>query len=545
MGIAATLVSVAIGVSESRTDLVPSPGYIPSATVAKFILATSRGPVNQARVLALMGPRGCGKTTGAVAAMVSLAERVTTEHPEIRPLKAACIRDTWISLERTTQESIRDFSRKGLPVFWHSGGREAWIGHPTNPVLRIYFFGLDQEGDADKLQGLELGVLWLEEVAPAAGLSAGVPATALGLGATSLRQPGVPPRILMTLNPPDRDHWVLKVEEFLDDLGLEDILVERYSVPKHEKSDHFEMLAATSASAEERQGWTEAAYAFRRYTERNRAFLASIGRPDLVNRLVEGEIGEIQVGEAVVPAFSRTLHVAAQPLVIHPHWPIVRGHDGGGSPSTVFVQPLGEHGRDGLNILGSHTSVNTPIETHIREWVLPFMSRYGLMPHSRGEYGQARRRVHLYRDIVDPSMIHEGKTVRGTESTSGYVITEMLGAGLEAGPVDWDSRREALNAAFSRAGLGDRLRFIEIDPDENDMLITALAGRFRYPKHLATGRVEMTVEAAKRVSGVYSGTPDALAYVLACLYPAWEWLRKEQRSRAPQGPVRTRGWLGR
>lgn len=488
-------------------------------------------------------------TTTAAVAILALAERVQVEAPMRLPIRVAVIRDSWVNLERTTVQSLRDLGRKGADIVWKDQGRQAVITSSGTQVAHLHFFGLDRAEDADKLQGFEASVLWLEEVAPAAGFEAGIPAEAFGLGVTSLRQRGVPKRVLVSMNPPDEDAWILHVEDLLDDLDLGSVRVKRWTIPPGEKERHFRALAARAKDAGEGEAWTHAADEFKAYREWCEAALVAIGRKDLATRLVGGQIAEVQVGAPVVSTFQRLIHVvpALQPISA---WPIVRGHDGGGSPSTVICQPLGAHGLDGLNILASHTSLNAPLEQHVQEWVIPTMARLGLMaPAGRTgaeryaqEWNAVRRHRFTYRDIGDPSMAWEGGTVKA-ENTSGRVIQEMLGAVLEPGPVDWDSRREALLASFRWPGRDERSRFIQIDRRENVVLIQALAGRFRYPKDMASGRFTQTIEAAKRASGPkFSGVPDALAYVLAVLYPAAEMIRQTMRRPVP-APSRGRSWL--
>ena len=529
-----------------RTEVAVTPGYIPSPTAEEFIWAVREGPVAELRVLIVQSSRGEGKTTSAAVAIMTLAERVSQEWPDRLPVRAAVIRDSWVNLERTTIESLRDLGRKGLAIDWRDQGRQAVIGSAERPLVHLHFFGLDRPEDADKLQGFEASVLWLEEGAPAAGFESGIPAEAFGLGVTSLRQRGIPKRVLVSMNPPDGDAWILHVEDLLADMGIESVRVRRWDIPPGEKERHFRALAK-AASGEESAAWEAAADEFRAYREWCQGALMAIGRKDLATRLVGGQIADVQVGEAVVSTFDRLMHVVPA-LEAMGSWPILRLYDGGGSPSTVICQPLGDDGRGGLNILASHTSLNQPLEQHLQEWVIPTMGRRGLMPVQRtpGAYGQAtqavRRRTFTYRDIGDPSMLWEGGTVR-TQNTSGRVIQEMLGATLEPGPVDWDARREALNSAFLRAGGPERKRFIQIDKRDNALLIQALGGRFRYPKDMASGRILQTIAAAKKASGPkFSGVPDALAYGLAVLYPAADWLRQVSRRPVPKAPRRS--WLG-
>ena len=535
---------------ETWPDTVPAsaPAFAPSPTCQQFGAAARNGPVVERRVLILMASRGEGKTSTAIVAIVDLAHRLREEAPATLPLVVAVVRDSHVNLERTTMETVREFARRGLPIEWKDAGRQAITEDSGRPLIHWHFFGMDRPSDADKLQGFTCGVLWLEEVAPAADLSAGIPAETFGLGVTSLRQRGVPKRVLVTMNPPDDDAWILRVEELLDDIGLDNCRVKRWDIPPNEKARHFRARAAAEADQQTAQAWSMAADEFEAYRRWCDAALTAVGRHDLAARLVGGQIGEVRVGEPVVPTFVRSLHVVDR-LDVFANFPIVRLWDGGGSPSCCIVHPLGDDGRAGLNVLASHTSLNTPMEQHIRDWVLPMMSTLGLLPSvasGRDSYtmsGPRPRRPFIFRDIGDPSMQWEGATVK-SENTSGQVIQEMLGGVLEPGPIEWDARREALTTGFYRPGGGDRARFILIDRRYNKDHISALAGRWRYPKDMASGRITMTVEASKRASGPrWSGMPDALAYGLAVMFPAAEWIRRAVRRPVPPAP-RPRSWVG-
>ncbi len=183
-----------------------APCYAPSPTVEEFIYAVAGGPVTEFRLLMLTSSRGEGKSSGAIFALLALAERVRRDGKgSLLPLRVAVVRDTWVNLSRTTIATFEKQHRMGLGLTWRDGQREAIV--PGQ--LHFFFFGMDNRADVDKLQGFEAAVLWLEEVAPGAELTQGIPAETLGIGRTSLRQEGVPKRILMTFNPPDEDHWPL------------------------------------------------------------------------------------------------------------------------------------------------------------------------------------------------------------------------------------------------------------------------------------------------------------------------------------------------
>jgi len=524
--------------------LVSPSDYVPSPTVREFMDCVINGPVDEMRLLVLRGPRGCGKTLSGLMSCIAHAERIRDLGVPL-PLRVGVVRDTYENLRRTTLVSFEEQKMRGVPIQFIAANHEAIVGPAESPSVHFWFFGLDRPDDADKLQGFQCGVLWLEEVAPAAGIASGIPASVLGIGATSVRQASVPPRILVTMNPPDKNHWILKVEDHLAEAGLTHVKVRHFTMDATEKSAHFLAMAelvAQDGDVTGAEGWRAAARAHDRYTERNRAFLASVGRLDLVERLVEGHIGEVRLGAAVVPNFSRSLHVAKRPLQILRGVEIVRGWDCGLNdlhPAVCWLQV----GADWINVLGSRVGTNLSFEEFIRQEVWPFERKYRLLKARAGSgFGAGLRGGFTFRNIADPAAF--AGDGRGSARTAALVIENLLHESVEPGPVEWAARREALYAAFERKGAGDRM-LVQIDPEENEILIDGLAGRFHYPEQKATGEIMAEISGAKRVSGIFSHPVDALAYPLSILFPAHEYFLTAMRARAPSGPERkAASWLG-
>ncbi len=311
-----------------------APVYAPSPTAEEAIRAFANGPVTELRLVELEGARGEGKTTAGIWCCASLAERVIADgRSSALPLKVAVVRDTWVNLQRTTVDSFIQARAKGARIEFFNQQHDCILYDDEGFALcHFYFFGLDRPDQADNLQGFQCAVLWLEEIAPAATMSAGIPAEALGLGVTSVRQERIPGRILLTFNPPPPDHWVVTLEDTLANIPgmeLQNIRIVRYVFTPGEKSAHFRALAEEAETDEERKAWTEAADAFDNYRARNLIFLEAIGRSDLASRLVKGHRVAVQEGEALVRSFSRAHHVAKQPIQILIGIPILRCWDFG------------------------------------------------------------------------------------------------------------------------------------------------------------------------------------------------------------------------
>jgi hypothetical protein len=501
--------------------------------------ATAEGPIGEMRVLILEGPRGEGKTATGLAACLTLARRVVREgRIGALPIRVGCVRDTWVNLMRTTILSIEEMGRKGLKIQWKDGKHECIVTDAVGkPLVHIYFFGLDRPEDADKLQGFVCGVLWLEEVAAAAGLDTGIPADVLALGGTSLRQPGIPwLRILVTMNSPEEEHWISTVETELEARGVKSITVKRFNIAPGEKSEHFRLLALENTdNPDQASAWEESADEFDAYRERNRELLASIGRHDLVDRLVEGKRGGVQVGEPVIVNFSKE-HISKDPLQPYRALPFYRAWDQEPNPAVCIYQILPRN--LGINVLGSHVMENATIEQLIKQWLLPWLAKVGLLTRGGSDlsWGRGPKGGVTWRDVGDPVFLNQ-------QLSAGQILQQLLGTSLTPGPIEWEARRAAGIAAFERGAPGGR-RFVLIEEAENEVMLQGLKGRFRYPKNQSTGRIVMSIDAAKRVSGKYSNPIDAFLYGLAVTHPAIEWLRQGMRRPAPRTQDQPKSWQG-
>lgn len=528
--------------------------YCPSASAEDYILSVANGPLNEFRVLSLMASRGEGKTTAVLAAIVMLGQRLVAEGlGHLLPIRVAVVRDTFTNLKRTTIATFEKQAANGMPIRFLEGGHQAIL----EPYAHFFFFGVETRADVDRLQGFECGVLWLEEVAPGAEIDVGIPAETFAVGATSIRQEGIPKRILLSFNPPDEDHWVMTVEETLQEHGLENIVHHRFGIKTGEKSEHFRHLAkicARQGMLDDARAWESAAEEFDDYRKRNEVFLESIGRSDLVDRLAKGKIGGVAMGEAVVSTFDYASHVTQPGEILRPMpgeelW---RCHDGGLTPSTCWV---GITAAGNVNVYGSRTSINKAMAQHIVDEVLPFQSKkyvgekvvdnpsfprrdFSLMPLRSGrDIGAAARGI-VYNDIGDPSLF-EGDKVQNANLSAGREIERLLGGNLTKGPIAWGRRHNSANLGFWRSGATKgRARMIRIQREENSLLIKGLNGRCYFPIDYASGRINPSVIAMKRVSGLYAQALDAFFYLLAYKFPAYEWPERPEtpRTKRDQGP---------
>jgi len=468
-------------------------------TIGRFFQST-------AFVQIVQGPRREGKTTGGIWKPLYVSEHIPPEH---LPLRVAVVRDTWTNLKRSVIDNIEEEQAKGLAVRWMEGKTECLLGGNR---AHLFLMGVDQPAKINKLQGFGAAVLWLDEPAPAADISGGIPPEVFGVGVTSLSQAHVPRWVQITMNPPDEDHWILQLKPMLAELRRTgqvppEFTIEQFDIPPGERVDAAER-------------------------DRNRIALELIGRGDLVGRLVLGKVGQVQMGEAVVPEFQDTVHVAKHPLPILPGRQVVRMWDFGLTPTCVWSQvtPSGF-----WHILGVRVGESIGLEQFIEHQVLPWEAEF--LPN---------REAYPFRDIHDPS--GSAPDQLNSEKSAITVLADLLACDPEPGPVAWYDRIQSLKAVLNRLMRGKAV--VQIDPDECRPLIRALRGGFRFPKD-NLGRVTRTLVAAKKVSGIHSHPVDCLAYGAAVLFPLPELIaraarredRYAKRHRAQPKVARAGSWM--
>lgn len=456
-------------------------GVALSPTIWEFVRA-------EEEIVLVFGPRREGKTVGGVAGNIFHALR----HPTVRPLKVAVVRDTWTNLEKSVLETLREGHKNG---WWHVSflhdGTQSILNHG---LAHLYFFGMDRPADANKFQSFECGMVWLEEPAPAADLASGIPIDVFGMAISSLSQSGVNPRLQITMNPPDEDHWTLEVTEYLKEKNYAHLRVRTFWIPSGE-NPHV----------------TDA------YRQRLRTGFLAAGRHDLLARLAEGKVGSVNLGVAVTPEYSDAVHIYREhgqpmPVPFSPRWQTFRFWDFGLNPSCIWCQltPLGN-----LHVLGCVVGKNVGVKELIEQEVLPFQQELGMhgTANARDAYGQTTStspwRV---RDIGDAA--GNTREQSSSERSAKLTIETMLHTGFEPGPIEWSARRDALKAALNR-NVGGR-GFVQLDPDTTKDLQKALRGGFQYPR-LPNGKVGL-----KPIKNIHSHPGDAFGYGLAVLFPQHE-----------------------
>jgi hypothetical protein len=450
-------------------------------------------------VLILQGPRSEGKSWVGVLRLLHQAAKLGGS---LLPLRVGVIRDTWVNLQRTVITSINEMAGRGLAVQWLEDQREAILGQG---LVHCLFFGLDRVAEVSKFQGLGLGALWLDDPAPAADVSGGIPVEVFAVGVTSLRQAGVPGWVQITQNPPDADHWTVTIRQVLREMAKRRpelrLRVRVFEIPPGERT-----------TVEDR--------------ERNRAALEAAGRGDLVARLVEGRVGQIIQGEPCIPEYDDSANVAAEPLPILDGITIVRAWDFGLTPTLHWTQttPRGHwHLLDCVQ--GTNMGVEQLIETIVKPWESEHL-------YAAGWQG-------LMRDIGDPAGHQREQS--NSNNTAVLAVETLLRTSFEDGWIPWDGRKQALKAVMGRK-LG-RLPMVLVDP-ENTLTRRCLRGGWHYPKD-GLGRITPTVAALKLASGLHDHVGHALTYGASVLYPLPEMIEKRRpRLAVPPATPRRLGWMG-
>ena len=451
----------------------------------------------------LMGPRGEGKTWGGYQKLIYHAQKTPDA---FLPIKVAVIRDTWTNLERTTIDTLREMQRAGLDVNWIDGDTQAIIG---GNLAHLYFMGMDRPQKISKLQGFGIGSLWLEEPAPAADLSSGIAAEVLGVGVTSIRQTDVHQWVQVTMNPPDEDHWIIAVRDKVDELLPEMKTrgksgVRWFAIPRGE-NPHI--------------SWEK--------RERDKLYLYAIGRGDLVVRLAEGKIGQIILGEPLMPEYGDDVHISKKPLPIIRGVEIVRLWDFGLNPTCVWTQvtPLGHWNILGC-VRGENIGLEQLIETEVNSWESFFL-------HDPTDW--------MFRDIIDPAGFTREQS--SSKRSAANTLIEMLNASPEPGAIEWAERKDSLKAVLTRSGRGG-IKLFMVDPD-NRIIRRTLRGGAHYPKD-SVGRITATKDAYKKASGIHSHPMDCLMIGAAKLFPlpSLHHRPKKTQRRPVATSRRSQGWMG-
>lgn len=371
-------------------------------------------------VVVLIGPKGEGKTYGAIGAILHHAAMFPY------PIRGAVIRDRFTNIQRHTIPSI--MKAVGDVITFHRDGALM-----KGPNFEADLFGVDDLADLSNLQGSEYYFVWIEEPAPvfevgSAGLREDVFDICYARGG---REEGAVDKVFITMNPASKSHWTYKRFILKPEPDFEII-----RIPYGENSN----LPAK---------------------EREKTKRAYINKPEMYARYVSGEFSSVNLGEAVVPEFSDLRHRSVNPL--EPYETLTfRLWDGGLNPTCVFVQitPRGQ-----VIILKTLRGDNIGMKQLIDDDVKPYIVT-------------KLHRIHEWRDIGDLHL--RDKDPSNSMNSAAEVVEKELNTYFEDGEMSWERRRETLKEAFNMTVDGEPKILISCD---DDVMMEAMGGGWHYHKN--------------------------------------------------------------
>lgn len=379
---------------------------------------------------------GEGKTYAAVAALIAHAQR------NKQPIYCAIVRDTHENIKNSTVPSIKKALDTLGPGLYQFKDDCKHLEIKCVPRVYVDLFGIDDENSLSKLgQGPEYALIWLEEPAPIidkknAGLSVDVYRAAL---ARCARQDlSIVPRLQITMNPPDEDHWTFT--ELIDSPAVDP------DFPLITKAV-FRLLPGENKFISE--------YA------RQAVKFAYKKDPGLWMRYVEGKAAPVYRGKKVTPEYNHEIHLLKFP--VDPAKGLIgfRGWDGWHSPTCLVGQIL-------------HTGRLVFFETiHLENSDVSQLIDFQLAPMLRSP-----RWLNVckgWRDIGDVSMKNGDQSNKG--ESAAKVIEKKLNTYFEGGPAHWEHMKIGLKNSFNRNVLGKPA--IQLSPEEK-YLHRALSGDWHY-----------------------------------------------------------------
>lgn len=372
---------------------------------------------SDAHIVQIKGPMGEGKTVAGIAGCYAHAQRCGG------PIRGALVRDTHQNIKTSTVNSIRDILGK-YAHFSDGCKKVTFFAKQNTPCVELDMFGVDGEGSLSKLQGPEYAIIWIEEPAPIEEkANAGLPKAVFDIAiARAARQTGRKPRVQITQNPSDDDHWTSALE-YAPEVYAD------YTDPG--TGEVFQiLLACFNIAPGENQylsGLTRAA---------NRA--AFKDDPAKWARYVEGKTAANLKGKKVTPGYNEDIHYAKAVLPVFAEQQVITMWDGWHHPSCVLAQ----YAPDGQLVvhdvcLGEGLGAEDLIDEQLAPLLLS--SKY-------------KNKVRSLRIIGDPSMAtpDQSSVRRITSKIIEKKLARYGGPRFEKGPVRWPARRDPVNQCFKR-----------------------------------------------------------------------------------------------
>jgi len=417
--------SVKFGTAKKKTKQLPAIELSP--TQEDFVFS-------EAVVNIIYSGYGEGKTYACVIALLQHAKR------NGKPIRCAIVRDTHENIKISTARSIQEALNTISPNLCRFKNDYKELTIFSKPRIDVDLFGIDDPAALSKLQGPEYALIWLEEPAPMsdksnAGLSEEVFNAAL---ARCARQKDAIPRLQVSMNPADEDHWTY--HRFFEEpaIDIENPLITRaiFRIPYGENTKLAEVARQAAKSA---------------YKHDKASF----------SRYVEGRFASVYRGIRVTPDYDPEKYLSKSFLYPVEGLEGFRLYDGWHNPSMILGQ-VTSIGR--LVFLDTIRLENSDIKTLIENKALPLLNS----PRWKGK-------CKSWRDIGDRSMRTPDQSNR--QESAAKVIEKAFNTFFEPGPARWEHIKQGINSVFNRNIHG--MPAFVINPGER-LLHKALSGGWHY-----------------------------------------------------------------
>jgi len=407
-----------------------------------------------ARVKVLWGPLGTSKTTTA------LFEYIIQCQESSIPLDGMAVRTSYRELRDSTLKTFREWfdnPERGSISEWRESDFMYLIRLPSasDPKVTLEhilrFRALEKPDDAKKVQSFEGAFVMCDEVSPT-------------FSSTGKASEGMPLEVVEYLNARMRHKFSGKKAH-----RYTQVIISNPPAPSHWLNKYF--LSRDPEELNKRIGGCEVFFVSKEENERNLpddyyAILCdTFHDPDLVKRLVEGQIVATYSGEAVYPEVTEK-NFTPERLKPIEGIPVILGFDYGLTPATLFTQitPSGQ-----WRWLSEVCNFNCSFETHLDQ----------VRTHLHNEFPGFR-----WRAWGDPA----GSQRSPTDEKSCVSMAHEFGfkgeLAIRPGMMLWQPRKESMKQRLGRLDSVGQPALL-ISRSGCPIAAEGMSGAYRYPKTAA------------------------------------------------------------